>query len=243
MRASFWLPFGPLPASAGRDTPISACSGGNLRGARRRASPCVPPSNCVAAHIGDVACVVARLLECDQRGRRDRGFAPARTRIGLSFAAHDCFAGAWPRLRWPLDFKDTMENSIGRPYDARTTPPTAKEKNSVQRSVNSLLDTLAPERTTTRADRAPVPVEQHRTPTGCVLQAPTAALTVRWFADTSNDAALASSMSASGAAWCRDEDLRPRPTARPSFARCCSGRWIRPPTLPHGAHRTARPTT
>jgi len=190
MRASFWLPFGPLPASAGRDTPISACSGGNLRGARRRASPCVPPSNCVAAHIGDVACVVARLLECDQRGRRDRGFAPARTRIGLSFAAHDCFAGAWPRLRWPLDFKDTMENSIGRPYDARTTPPTAKEKNSVQRSVNSLLDTLAPERTTTRADRAPVPVEQHRTPTGCVLQAPTAALTVRWFADTSNDAAF-----------------------------------------------------
>ena len=83
-----------------------------------------------------------------------------------------------------------MENSLGRPYDARTQPPTAKEKNSVQRSVNSLLDTLAPERTTTRADRAPVPVEQHRTPTGCVLQAPTAALTVRWFADTSNDAAF-----------------------------------------------------
>ena len=83
-----------------------------------------------------------------------------------------------------------MENSLHTSYDARTSPPTAKEKNSVQRSVNALLDTLAPERTTTRGDRAPVPVEQHRTPTGCVLQAATAALSVRWFADTSNDAAF-----------------------------------------------------
>src|SRR3954465_1696994 len=80
-----------------------------------------------------------------------------------------------------------MENSYDRTMDARATPPTAKEKNSVQRSVNALLDTLAPERTTTRVDRAPVPVEQHRPPTGCVLQAATAALTVRWFPDTSND--------------------------------------------------------
>jgi len=83
-----------------------------------------------------------------------------------------------------------MENSLDRSLDARNSPPTAKERNSVQRSVNSLLDTLAPERATTRADRAPVPIEQHRTPTGCVLQAATAALTVRWFADTSNDAAF-----------------------------------------------------
>jgi hypothetical protein len=91
---------------------------------------------------------------------------------------------------WPIDFKDIMENSLNRTYDARTTPPTAKERNSVQRSVNNLLDTLAPERATTRGDRAPVPVEQHRTPTGCVLQAATSALSVRWFADTSNDAAF-----------------------------------------------------
>jgi hypothetical protein len=83
-----------------------------------------------------------------------------------------------------------MENSLDRSPDARNTPPTAKEKNSVQRSVNALLDTLAPERTTTRADRAPVPIEQHRTPMGCVLQAPTAALSVKWFPDTSNDAAF-----------------------------------------------------
>jgi hypothetical protein len=106
----------------------------------------------------------------------------------LIFRGRPLLAEARPRLCWPLDFKDIMENSLNRTYDARTTPPTAKERNSVQRSVNNLLDTLAPERATTRGDRAPVPVEQHRTPTGCVLQAATAALSVRWFADTSNDA-------------------------------------------------------
>ena len=106
----------------------------------------------------------------------------------LIFRSRPLLAEVWPPLCWPLDFKDIMENSLNRTYDARTTPPTAKERNSVQRSVNNLLDTLAPERATTRGDRAPVPVEQHRTPTGCVLQAATAALSVRWFADTSNDA-------------------------------------------------------
>jgi hypothetical protein len=89
----------------------------------------------------------------------------------LIFRGRPLLAEARPRLCWPLDFKDIMENSLNRTYDARTTPPTAKERNSVQRSVNNLLDTLAPERATTRGDRAPVPVEQHRTPTGCVLQA------------------------------------------------------------------------
>jgi len=33
-------------------------------------------------------------------------------------------------------------------------------------------------------------IEQHRTPTGCVLQAPTCAVTVSWFPDASKDAAL-----------------------------------------------------
>lgn len=73
---------------------------------------------------------------------------------------------------------------------ARATPPTAKEKSNVQRAVNALLNVLAPERATARADRLPVPVEQHRTPSGCVLQAPTTALSVSWFADGTNDAAL-----------------------------------------------------
>jgi hypothetical protein len=60
----------------------------------------------------------------------------------------------------------------------------------VQRSVNALLDALAPERATTRADRAPVPVERHRTPSGCVLQSATAALSASWFADAETDTGL-----------------------------------------------------
>jgi hypothetical protein len=70
------------------------------------------------------------------------------------------------------------------------TPPTPKERNAVQRAVTMLLDVLAPERATTRAPRAPVPVEQHRTPNGCILQAPTAALSVSWFPDGSSVSAI-----------------------------------------------------
>jgi hypothetical protein len=62
-----------------------------------------------------------------------------------------------------------------------SAPTTAKEKNAVQRSVKTLLDLLAPERATSRAERAPVQIEPYRTPSGCVLQAPTAALSVSWF--------------------------------------------------------------
>ena len=66
-------------------------------------------------------------------------------------------------------------------------PRTSKERNAVQRSVTKLLDLLAPERATTRADRAPVQVEPYRTPSGCVLQAPTAALSVTWFPAGASD--------------------------------------------------------
>ena len=53
----------------------------------------------------------------------------------------------------------------------------------MQRNVNALLDALAPERVLTRGDAAKMTVETHRTPTGCVLQGPGAALSVSWFAD------------------------------------------------------------
>jgi hypothetical protein len=69
-------------------------------------------------------------------------------------------------------------------------PRTSKEKNAVQRSVTKLLDLLAPERATSRAERAPVQIEPYRTPSGCVLQAPTAALTVTWFPAGASDADL-----------------------------------------------------
>jgi hypothetical protein len=72
----------------------------------------------------------------------------------------------------------------------RNTPPTPKERNAIQRVVTTLLDALAPERATVRTERLPVPIEQHRTPSGCVLQAATAALSVSWFSDSANDAGL-----------------------------------------------------
>jgi hypothetical protein len=47
--------------------------------------------------------------------------------------------------------------------------------------LTKLLDSLAPERATSRSERAPEQIERFRTPTGCVLQAPTAALSLAWF--------------------------------------------------------------
>jgi hypothetical protein len=83
-------------------------------------------------------------------------------------------------MKDPFEFRNAQRNA----------PPTVKERNAVQRAVTSLLDSLAPERATTRTQRAPVPIEQYRTPSGCILQAATAALTVSWFADAPTDAGL-----------------------------------------------------
>jgi hypothetical protein len=71
-----------------------------------------------------------------------------------------------------------------------SSSPTAKAKNAVQRSVTELLDELAPERVLKRVGDVSGAVEQHRTPSGCVLQAADAAVSVSWFADGTKDAAL-----------------------------------------------------
>ncbi|HSA56293.1 MAG TPA: hypothetical protein VLE53_11360 [Gemmatimonadaceae bacterium] len=76
------------------------------------------------------------------------------------------------------------------PRNPWSAPPTAKAKNTVQRSVTALLDELAPERVVRRVDQLPGPVEQHRTPTGCVLQTAACALSVSWFVDGGADAPL-----------------------------------------------------
>lgn len=77
-----------------------------------------------------------------------------------------------------------------KPVARWTASPSAKEKNAVQRAVTALLDQLAPERVLKRSDQLKAPVEQHRTPNGCVLQAPTAAVSVSWFALGAKDAPL-----------------------------------------------------
>jgi hypothetical protein len=71
------------------------------------------------------------------------------------------------------------------PADQRawSAAPSVKIRNAVQRNVTALLDELAPERVLSRADRIKLPVEQYRTPSGCVLQAATAAVSVSWFSD------------------------------------------------------------
>src|SRR3954463_4835984 len=68
--------------------------------------------------------------------------------------------------------------------------PTAKAKSAVQRSVTQLLDELAPERVLKRVGEVRGRVEQHRTPTGCVLQAADCAVSVSWFADATKEAVL-----------------------------------------------------
>src|SRR5918997_356418 len=78
-------------------------------------------------------------------------------------------------------------NSTGPQWSAS---PTAKARNAVQRSVTALLDELAPERVVSRVGRVKGRVEQHRTPTGCVLQAADCAVSVSWFADPTKDAVL-----------------------------------------------------
>lgn len=80
-----------------------------------------------------------------------------------------------------------MTDSPDRTGTPRRAAPTHKAKNAVQRSVTALLDELAPERVLRRIDQLPGPVEQHRSPNGCVLQAAGCAVSVSWFAEEATD--------------------------------------------------------
>ena len=77
---------------------------------------------------------------------------------------------------------------MDEPVPFRDPPPTANEKNAVQREVTRLLDALAPERAAARLgqDASSGLVQQHRTPTGCILQGPAAAVSVTWYADAAD---------------------------------------------------------
>lgn len=75
-------------------------------------------------------------------------------------------------------------------FPSWSTPPNAKARAAAQRCVTALLDDLAPERVLTKAEREAATIEQHRTPTGCVLQAPDCAVSVSWFAESSVQGSL-----------------------------------------------------
>jgi hypothetical protein len=85
----------------------------------------------------------------------------------------------------PADLTSSA-SPVGHPRWA--TPLTHQAKGGVKRAVDRLLDALAPERVVSRAPRLPVPVERHRTPRGCVLQAAAAAVSVTWFPDAATQA-------------------------------------------------------
>lgn len=69
-----------------------------------------------------------------------------------------------------------------------TTGPSSRDRSTVLRAVQALLDALAPEQQQlTRRERASERIERHRTPSACVLQGPTAALSVSWFPDAVRD--------------------------------------------------------
>jgi hypothetical protein len=83
-----------------------------------------------------------------------------------------------------------MKEPTDRSGPPRSAAPTHKAKNAVQRSVNALLDELAPERVLRRIDQLQGEVEQHRSPNGCVLQAADCAVSVSWFPEEAKGSAL-----------------------------------------------------
>ena len=89
--------------------------------------------------------------------------------------------------RGPVDDEQDVidPKPANRPMHERPAPPpTAKLRNAAQSEVNRLLDALAPERATARRPTTMGDVDRHRTPRGCILQAPAGAVSVSWFADS-----------------------------------------------------------
>ena len=88
------------------------------------------------------------------------------------------------------DQTDTTHVSAPDAPHVWATPPSSRTRGNVKRAVDRLLDALAPEHVITRAPRIHSPVERHRTPRGCILQAEGAAVSVTWFPDAATDMAL-----------------------------------------------------
>ena len=68
--------------------------------------------------------------------------------------------------------------------------PTIRERNAAQQEMSRVLDQLAPERAAHRMGVPVGEVERYRTPRGCILQGPDAAVSVSWFPDVSQGAAI-----------------------------------------------------
>ena len=77
-----------------------------------------------------------------------------------------------------------MNDLADQPATPWAASRSLKAKTAVQRNVTALFDELAPEKALTRAEPLKNRIEEHRTPSGCVLQASNAALSLSWFADS-----------------------------------------------------------
>lgn len=108
---------------------------------------------------------------------------------GKLLSLYDVFCPT-PRRVMSLNHLLPMTLPAEQPVSHWGPSPTTKARNSVQRAVNTLLDNLAPERLLKRNEEPRIGIEQHRTPTGCVLQAENAAVSVSWFAGSGNDPLL-----------------------------------------------------
>jgi hypothetical protein len=85
---------------------------------------------------------------------------------------------------------DAAADAAAKDRHVWAAPPSHKSRHDVKRAVDRLLDALAPERVVSRAPRIAVPVERHRTPRGCVLQAAAAAVSVTWFPEAATHLAF-----------------------------------------------------
>ncbi len=68
--------------------------------------------------------------------------------------------------------------------------PTPAQRIGAQHAVARLLDALAPQKPPARRDGPLPPIQRHRTPSGCILQATGRAVTVSWFPAATHSAAL-----------------------------------------------------
>lgn len=69
--------------------------------------------------------------------------------------------------------------------------PTPRQRVSLKHTIEALLDALAPERAAAAAARpTATTLQRYRSPRGCILQGPAAAVSVSWFPDATGGPAL-----------------------------------------------------
>jgi hypothetical protein len=86
-----------------------------------------------------------------------------------------------------MDDEEHLIDPVAEAAAVWSAPPTIRARANVQQAVGRLLDALAPERAAARLERVPAAVERHRTPRGCILQAPAGAVSVSWFPEAVDD--------------------------------------------------------